>query len=67
MRCLETEGNVPELDQTSFGNCMYAVTHATGHMVVQYLGVIGCICPGSQSVLHSWHRQTELPYALLHG
>jgi len=36
LRCLETEGNVSKLDQTFFSNCMYAVTHATGHRAVQF-------------------------------
>ena len=34
--CLETEGNVQELDQTFFSNCMYAVTHSTGKGAVQF-------------------------------
>jgi len=36
LRCLETEGNVSKLDQTFFSDCMYAVTHATGHRAVQF-------------------------------
>ncbi|DBA73691.1 TPA: hypothetical protein ACH3X2_009671 [Trebouxia sp. C0005] len=37
LRCLETTaGDVPKLDQTFFSNCMYAVTHATGHKAVQF-------------------------------
>ncbi|DBA66509.1 TPA: hypothetical protein ACH3X2_002479 [Trebouxia sp. C0005] len=37
LRCLgTTAGDVPKLDQTFFSNCMYAVTHATGHKAVQF-------------------------------
>ena len=36
LRCLETDGAVPKLDQTFFSNCMYAVTHATGKQAVQF-------------------------------
>ena len=35
LRCLETNGAVPKLDQTFFSNCMYAVSHATGRQAVQ--------------------------------
>ena len=36
LRCLETDGAVPELGQTFFSNCMYAVSHATGRGAVQF-------------------------------
>ena len=36
LRCLETDGNVPKIDQTFFSNCMYAVTNSTGHRAVQF-------------------------------
>lgn len=36
LRCLETDGAVPKLDQTFFSNCMYAVTYATGRQATQF-------------------------------
>ena len=65
LRCLETDGAVPKLDQTFFSNCMYAVTHATGKQAVQFNVDKNASLAASHSLysqeLPPAHQQPERP------
>lgn len=65
LRCLETDGAVPKLDQTFFSNCMYAVSHATGRQAVQFNADKNKSLAASHSLykqqLPPTHQQPERP------
>ena len=65
LRCLETDGAVPTLDQTFFSRCMYAVTHATGKRAVQFNVDKNASLAASHSLysqeLPPAHQQPERP------
>ena len=65
LRCLETDGAVPKLDQTFFSNCMYAVTHANGKQAVQFNVDKNASLAASHSLysqeLPPAHQQPERP------
>ena len=65
LRCLETDGAVPLLNNTFFSNCMYAVSHATGRQAVQFSVSKNAALAASHSLyaqqLPAAHQKPERP------